>query len=571
MFVYDTGMRALRVGMVALTLGSAATTPGCSRNKTGATPAVGVDGPEPAAPTPPQASAPAVPGLKGALGSGKSGGVPFSPSKQGFKFQNYGNDEGYENLTAVEVKRLFGPSVCEAQDEGVCLLTPAAKRWMRTANDAMGDGHCEGLATLALLFDLGKLVPKDFGGESAFTLELEGNKKLQHEVALWFATQSIEPMASAEIRTLTPVQVTERLTAAFRDNSESYTLGIYQPDGTAGHAITPYAVVDKDADVTWILIYDNNYPGEERHIEIHRGDNTWTYFTAANPNEEGDTYTGNAETGTLTLAPTSVRMAKLVCPFCGDVDEEEEEDGGRGRKGRRQLILDGDADLLITDEHGKRLGHANGKLVNEIASAKAIQMKGGPRASKREPVYDLPSGSKLTVTLDGSLLKKKEASDVTMFGAGYSMGIYDVDLEPGEKDTIEFSADGSRIVYTTAKDETPELELDVDTSGADYEFSVYASGESEGQRVELGIDLKKGIFTVEASAKDGGSSYNVEVRRYTAAGEEVFAHKGLATGAKDRMVFKYAAWKGNHQGMDVGIDRGDDGSVDENETLSDDE
>src|SRR4051812_23973026 len=92
-------------------------------------------------------------GVRASLGGGKGG--TFVPSKQGFKFQNYGNEEGYENLTATEVKRMFGADACAEEAEGgACELTPSAAQWMAETNKGMGGGHCEGMASLALLFDL---------------------------------------------------------------------------------------------------------------------------------------------------------------------------------------------------------------------------------------------------------------------------------------------------------------------------------------------------------------------------------------------------------------------------------
>jgi len=537
---------------------------------------------------------PSTPGLRGSLRGGASGDIPFTPRTQGFRFQNYGNEEGYENLTAVEVERLFGSAVCEEEEAAHCALTPAAQRWMQTTNESMADGHCEGLATLSLMFDLGKASPKTFGSEIAYSLPVEGNKKLQREIAYWFSTQYIEPVASAELRTLTPAQVADKLTAAFRNNSESYTMGIYQPDGSEGHAITPYAVIDKGDDLTWVMVYDNNFPGEERHLEIHRAESTWSYFTAANPSDEGETYTGTAQTHSLTLTPLSARLTALECPFCGDVDDADtsedadsdddsdaandaaEDRGharGHTRSGQRQIVLEGKAHLLITDDHGKRLGHtATGALVNEIPNARAILGRSNrPRGDESEPLYELPEGSKLKIMLDGGALKATEPSDITMFGRGYALGVYDLKLAPGEKDTIEFSADDERIVYSTDKDETPEVELNIDTKGADYEFVVSSGGESSGQRLELGVNLKHGVFTVKASAHDGKSHFDVAVHRYTAHGEDVFTHKGIDVGANDRLVFNYANWSGNHNGMKVAVHRNGSKAVDEDETLTDED
>ena len=519
-------------------------------------------------PPAPESVAAGAKGVKASLG-GKPGGVPFAPSTQGFKFQNYGNEDGIENLTPAEVKRMFGPDVCADMEGETCILTPAAKQWMDETNKGMDGGHCEGLATMALLFDLKKLNASDFGAPTAYELAIEGNTKLQHEIAYWFSTQFVAPMSDAEIRDLTPNQVVDKLTQAFTSGADSFTLGIYMPDGSGGHATTPYAIVEKSDAETWIMHYDNNFPGEARHIDVDRKANSWKYFTAADPKEPGSVYEGDAGTHSMTLAPTSIRLGKLACPFCGEVDDPADDE--RRAKGSRQIILDGDANLLITDDAGKRIGFVGGKLVNEIAGAKAIAPKAGSRRADAEPIYEIPSGHALKVTLDGSTLAKEEATDVSLIAHGYTMGVYGVELDPGEKDTIEFSWDWKHVSYTTDSDETPDLELGVTTRAADFSFAIKAGGETGGQRVDVSIDVKTGTLSVEAKSKDGTSSYEVEITRIDDKGEQVFKHKGVAAGAKDRFVFHYAAWKGNGTKLAVGVDHGDDGTIDEDEELGDEE
>ena len=510
------------------------------------------------------AADPALPkGMRASLRSGPQGAI-FAPSTQGFNFLNYGNEEGIENLTATELQRLFGKDVCAEGEGATCVLTPPAQRWMEETNKGMNGGHCEGMATVALMLELGKLKAEDFGGKTTFEIPFKDNKPLQHEIALWFSTQGIAPMSAAEVRTLTPNQIADTLAEAFKTGKETYTLGFYMADGSAGHATTPYAIVDKSPDETWIMHYDNNFPGEERHITIDRKANKWTYFTAADPKEPGATYEGDAESKSLTIAPTSVRTGKLTCPFCGEIDKP-------GAAGAREIITDGDADVLVTDDTGKRVGHADGKLVNEVAGAEVVAPKSRGRAATSEPIYRLPMGHALTVTLDGTPLKGKESTDVSLIAPGYTMGVYDVGLSPGEKDTIKFSADWKEVSYQTDRDETPELELGVETSGADYEFDIHSAGETGGQRVDMVLDVKAGTLTVQAAAKDGGATYEVEIHRIDDKGDQVFKHKGVASGAADKFVFHYADWKGNGTAMKAGVDKGGDGSVDETEDLTDEE
>ncbi len=534
--------------------------------------------PTPAPATPASASATtAAGGLKGSAGGATAGGegaggptaagdvvlkshelpaatkplADFTPKASGFKFQNYGNEPGVTNLTATEVRRMFGDQVCAAMDGDKCILTPAAERWVQASNKSMGGGHCEGFAALSLLMERGQIDPKLFGANSVAELELKGNEKLQREIAYWFITQGVLPMARAEDKTLTPSQVVEKIKESLHGN-ETYTLGIYAPGYKMGHATTPYAVVDKGNDVVWIMHYDNNYPGEEKSIEVNMKANTWSYTTAADPAASAHAYKGDSETKTLTIAPTTVRTSKLICHFCGSIDEAATAD--KGAKGSvaaapdfREIEYDGNADILITDDAGKRLGYVGEKLVNEIPGAFfASEKSGADVAEMDEPTYYIPAGRKLKVSIDGSSLKKASESDLYLFGKGYTLDVEGIELAPGQKDEVEFSADFSKVTYTTKKAETPTLVIGVNTSKGDFEFEVKVTGETAGQTVELGIDPTKGTFAVKVhGAAEAKPELAVTLTKYDHDGKTVFKHKGVALSGDQSATFDYANWKGN--------------------------
>src|SRR5690349_16405295 len=68
----------------------------------------------------------------------------FTPQENGFSFSNYGDDIPAINLTAVELRRMFGDQVCARLHGDDCTLTPPAEQWMEQINDGMAGGHCEG-------------------------------------------------------------------------------------------------------------------------------------------------------------------------------------------------------------------------------------------------------------------------------------------------------------------------------------------------------------------------------------------------------------------------------------------
>lgn len=61
-------------------------------------------------------------------------GAPFDVRTDGSSFPNYANSDEIENLTPVEMVRLFGETV-HAGGEGENLeLVPAAEEWMEEIN-----------------------------------------------------------------------------------------------------------------------------------------------------------------------------------------------------------------------------------------------------------------------------------------------------------------------------------------------------------------------------------------------------------------------------------------------------
>ena len=234
----------------------------------------------------------------------------FSPKTDGFNFENYGNETGYINLTAVEVRRLFGDQVCASLTGDTCELTPPAQQWMESTNADMNGGHCDGMATLSSLFYDKAVKLTDFGGSHTVDLKITDDPKLQREIAYWWATQTTAPTADSEIK-LTPTEVIKKVIDDTKAKKDTYTVGIYQPDGSQGHSITAYGVRDQGNGIFWLMVYDNNYPLQDRYIIVDTKADTWRYTTAADPKASENDYTGDATTKTLTLTADSVRIQHI--------------------------------------------------------------------------------------------------------------------------------------------------------------------------------------------------------------------------------------------------------------------
>ena len=489
----------------------------------------------------------------------------FDPAQNGFSFENYGDDIPATNLTPDELRRMFGDEVCADINGDECILTPPAEQWMEQVNGDMAGGHCEGMAVLSLMMYTGQVSPSDYGGSSAMDLDIN-DEALQREIAYWWATQAVDPTASSVIRG-TPMEILATV-EQMDVNGETYTIGIYNDNGE-GHAITPFGVEDKGDGLFAILVYDNNYPGETRELYIDSRDNSWTYETSINPQVESDVWSGNAETQTLDLTPTSARVDLQVCPFC---------EGGYASAGKlaaasqplNQVFLDGEGHILITDDSGNRLGYVDGKIVNEIAGASYTQYRMLANGETPEPIYSVPANLDLTITIDGTELAAETLTDLVLIGPGYSIGVEGIYLAPGQVDTAYFYPVDEMIAYETTSDESPSIIFGVENPDADYYFEVYGADMVGGGTITAWLDSKAGDLLINTEKLTGEGSFNFYLTRITDEMEEEFYAEDIVLNEGALVYVNYAEWTdANPDGMYFGVDLDGDGNIDEEYVVDD--
>ena len=373
--------------------------------------------------------------------------LDFSPEVDGYSFSNYGNEDRtwQDDLGAGDLINLFGAeNVCASGSTAEdCVLTDAAEQWAQEMLNGMEKGHCEGMAVTSLRFYenlpfyTGDTTPGDFqaGAEKVSDLTLE--QPIENYIAYYFATQAIDEvwMPTSDIaQTSTPSDILDRVTTSFEEGEDLYTLGVYMPDGSEGHAITPYAVEDKGEGVYWLYVYDNNFPGEERHVVITTTTNTWRYNTAANPDDPPELYEGDANSHSLDLSKNSWRdQTPFACPFCADATQVE-------------FSLTAGGELLVTDAEGRRVGYdpATGQMVNEIPGARIVRLRGAsPRYKLPVPEGDAP----YRVVVSGQSLAQEVDTNLVMVGPGYVSGFEHIQLEQGKDLRMSMSPDGRQLTF----------------------------------------------------------------------------------------------------------------------------
>jgi hypothetical protein len=529
----------------------------------------------------------------------------FTPEVDGFSFYNYGNDIPASNLTPDEVRRMFGDEVCASLVAEECILTPPAQQWMEQINEYMSGGHCEGMAVLSSLMYYDQVDPAEFGGSTPSDLVIENNDPLQREIAYWWTTQATFPGASLRINE-SPNAVLDALIENFQEGknaSEWWAMGFYRRDGSAGHAVTPIGVEDQGNGIYHVLLYDNNFPGETRVLEIDRNTNTWWYEGSPNPEIESFLYDGDAELQNLELVAISPRLEPQACDFCAAGAMDPFSEGGDALNAKRaapaaqeseipvwssvqarwalliygqtdefyQIWLVGQPELLVVDDWGRRIGYAGGEFVNEIPGAATQNMRIFQTSEgldkDKSPVYRIPVGLSFEVVVDAGLLEEPTLSDVSMIGPGYYLDVAGVYLEPGETESIGVYIDKSRhqLTYNTLYSESPDIELGLVTEEADYAMIVRATELiALEDTFDVIVDMETHEFILNTSYNTEPSTYELYVLRIDENGEHVFGASDIVMEPENTAYIPFTEWDGDEaSGLSIDFDYENDGEIDE--------
>jgi hypothetical protein len=504
----------------------------------------------------------------------------FRPETNGFAFENFGGKGEGNNLDAAQVARIFGEAACaEVTEAGECLLTPGAEQWMNQINNIMQGGRCYGFSVVSLLMYAGQTDPGDFGADEISKLTLEGNADLQRELAYAFSHQMLESVQETIVGG-TPVEVLDKLIEALKAGEEAYTIAIFKADMTGGHAVTPFAVQEREGGIAAILVYDNNFPGQTREILVDRNANTWTYTASINSSEPEGVYEGNAETKSLSLMPVTPALDEQPCPFCREGAQAKTVlTQGAAPTKYNQIFLSGNpqnnANLLITDSQNRRLGYTeDGKFVNEIPGARVqVVATGDLWNDESEPVYYVPTSIEFTMLIDGTPLKEADKTDVFMIGPGYALGVIDINLEPGQRDALTISADGDLISYGTYSSESPLIFVGVETQEDAYTFIVQGVDlKGTGDKIQVinvGIDLTKKQLSIDPEGADTETAISLYMSKIDDKKEQEFSTDGIPLRPNDVIYVLYDKWTGQGGKLDLALDAGSDGTIDETLSLDD--
>jgi hypothetical protein len=458
----------------------------------------------------------------------------FRPAPDGFSFPNYGN-EGQAGLDAAEFERLYGPQVCINAKAGRCVLTPLARVMMKSYNEGSADGHCFGFATLSELiykgylprFGYSKVDALGAGALNTFELDAEKNRLLQRSITRAFDFQNLESIAENTV-IATPKQILGDLLHGALDpkSPEIWTFEIFQYGMKAGHAITPYAVEKTGPGEYEVLVYDNNWPGNDsRRLQINTKTNTWSYYAMVSPGYPQAMYEGNAKSKSLRLAPVTPGLGVQPCPFC--VGRQ-----GGGSK-FNQIRLDGTSNeharLLVVDAKGRKTGLIGNKVVNQIPGAKVLpRSSGGIRLrtdgtlwkDSPSPVIQVPKDVEFDVNIDGKHLGVRDRETLSLVGPTYDATVENLIMAPHQEANVALSPKGNAITYLPSeKTDSPAISLGAESQSAAYNITVAALDAPKGSTLTFVKEPKQQLmwFGDDTTQK---RTYGVRIKRYNEKGRQ---------------------------------------------------
>ena len=334
--------------------------------------------------------------------------------------------------------------------------------------------------------------------------------------------------------------------------ADTYTIAIWKRDGTGGHAVTPYAVDNKGDGKFAVLIYDNNWPGQTHSISFDTKADTWSYDAAANPGVPESVYEGDASTKTISLFPTSPGLGTQPCPFCAKAPTTAKSAAGKGNTEEISLLANdtNDANLVVADAAGHRLGYVNGKLLEEIPGSRVDEVIANQDwTDHMDPDYFVPADVRYTITLDGSALTTADAETLRIIGPSFELSVSNIPMKPGDKDTLVIEPDATRVSFTAARVESPTLQLGVSENKADYTFDIAGVSDRPGSTVNIGLPAEGGNLNVQNVGSAVSSKVNLKVTRESEQGVQVFEHRAIPLAGGTAAQLQFGNWTNASQGM----------------------
>ena len=385
------------------------------------------------------------------------------PLTDGFSFPNFPSSVSVETFDVNDLLTMFGSGVCVDGKDDPCIPTAEAAAWARMVNQARASGHCEGLVVQSAVRFASAVNPK--------TIDLPNEGEVTHGIYRAFATQFL-PEAQNETDSWAKKSLREianALVDSFKTGSAQYTMGLYTEKG--GHAVLPYAIEFIDKDHAKVQVYDSNWPGKNRYVDLDFANKQWKFsFAGKDPANDAKAWTGGE--GWIDLTSLESR-ASATCPFCGSNNKV---------KNTMLVIKSTDAEWSVTTKNGT-FSPKDGKDVDGV-DARPLRGAVGDEVALEYVVFvdsseitlDMPNETSAFVMQDNAIVQvlasQSGSAPVRISNDQISVDDPNVTLTVARDNLVASTAGGNNTV------ELGDTELNVSiTSSSGEQYSVVVNNE----------------------------------------------------------------------------------------------
>lgn len=460
----------------------------------------------------------------------------FVSGQDSFHFRNYSARLAEGDLTIAEVRDLFGDRVCANIEDGVCRPSAQALFWMEQMNAAMAGGRCVGFTVLsASLFDH-QLEPAQFTPGAPVTWDVEKDRPVMRKIAQDWVMQVTDEVLKATVSG-TPRQIIQGLLTL----GEPVDLSIFGRRG-GGHSMLAYGVENLGQGQYHILVYDSNWPGEERYVEVDYPANTWRYeMESQSAAGRATVWEGDARTWSLSYVPLSVYQEELTCPFCFDTPTAGAAEGGEA--GLSLVSLSGTGgQLQVTDAEGRRLGHFGEEYINEIPGAELLYMRSN-MYNDSEPLLMIPSDLDIEVSVVPRDDSERSKGNLRIVGPELSVALDDIVVSAGEEDRLAVSPGDLDVTYEAGGYREPTVKFAVGQGEGSAVYTLSGAELTRGGSLAVGVDTDSGMFTLEGENLPE-EDLSLVMARVDGEGTDIFSTSDLPLWGDGVAGLSTRAWNG---------------------------
>jgi len=487
----------------------------------------------------------------------------FRAFPNGFSFINYGadlaNNQKYFGqpsphpaggksavalgLDTASMRRVFGDGVCVGSGSGSCILTESAKVVQKTANTWAAAGHCFGFATLANALYTGKLSPAEVAGGAVNTLTTT-NATAQRAIMRAFIAQYFSAVG---IRPPSMADAVSRLRAGITRGKIPFTILMYGAAG--GHALVPYAVLDKGAGKFDIAVYDPNLPNQARAMHIDTIANSWSFTGSPELSNSVWSSADSPKPAYFVLGDVDSALKKQDCIFC-----QNSKSGTLVSfspvVAANSAVFDA---ITLKDSEGNLLDPSTYKVILPTDQV------GSPFASG--PVVVVDRGLGFTVGLNAASATAVEPFTMSAFsqGATRSLTFESVSTLQGS-DVFVGAREGGLAFVGVAQSKGTVLHT-TEQGKVSYSFSGILLGDENSSAMSMRTyqPINRMYFRTDAVVP---STWVIRAKSKKGSGASTYEAKNVVAVAGSRIILTYDKWAGAQGAPSLWLDEGADGSLD---------